>query len=234
MKSLAFATLLLTALSSHASVIKVMTFSRTTFDSVYVEDGITANAHGWIDSFVDPGTAHIDAYSTGYASREGIDFTVSGHTFNAISVDVRPFGSQYCSGDYPDMEGDEFGDLCPYDDPMPYIWAEGYLGNALIIALGIHRFASQAYFTWDLSAFAGIDRLRIRSRSSDMLGLPGVCNQGNGCGHFNIDNVTLDVPEPSAIVLFVGGLLGLWSAHRSVDREERPVWGCLGGSGVAL
>ncbi|HEY5807128.1 MAG TPA: PEP-CTERM sorting domain-containing protein, partial [Povalibacter sp.] len=60
-----------------------------------------------------------------------------------------------------------------------------------------------------------IDLLRIEARTYFDLGMTGQCNVNKGCGHFDIDDVTVvSTPEPETLALLLMGLMGTWLHRR--------------------
>jgi hypothetical protein len=204
-------------LPSHAmaSSIRQMTFTGIPdfFDgtAVWVEDGITAR--GGIAFFTEPNAVHLDTNATSYGPI--LEFE-TGFLFDALSIDVRPLGTEYCSA--------PMGADCDYyDDPYPYIWVSGFADDLLVSTLGIYRPYSGAFQTLVLGdAFSQIDRLTVEVRhATQQLGLSGFC--GYPCAHVDVDNVKLTdvappIPEPTAAILFALGLILVARARRRADR----------------
>lgn len=200
---------------AHATSVQIMTFTGVAFPpltDIWTEDGITATALGPIGPYSVPDSAHLDG-SGPFATR--IDFT-TGSLFDPVSVDIRPAGSGYCRA------GDCMGS--PTYDPIDYIWVSGFVGDSEVTSLGFYRPADDEFETILLDHFPTIERLRVEVRTYQDLGLPGSCNTIAGCGHFNVDNVTLRapaIPEPAAIGLFAVGLVFASSVHVSRGRPSQ-------------
>lgn len=209
MKGLIAALTLLPSLSWATPM--VMTFEGVTHDpyasSPWVENGITAT--GSIGYWTNPGTAHLDRIGSPYATR--LDFTTGG-LFIPQSIELLAHGSEYCSSE-PCFGGINGEPPSTFDDPIPYIWFNGYLNDQLVGSLSLFRPASSVFELISLSALGTIDRLTIEVRNYMDLGLPGWC-VGN-CGEFDIDNLVVNsVPEPEALSLLALGLAGMLIARR--------------------
>lgn len=168
----------------------IMTFDQPFGDDrfVYTENGITAT--GKLGYLVD-GAQHMDALGPGAAS---IDFT-TGATFVATSLLLQPMGSAYCAFDCASRG---------FNDPIDYIWFSGFLDGTLMGSFSLYRPASTEFELISLSTLGIIDMLRVEAKYD--LG-SGLCDTAAGCGHFNIDNVTLtSVPEPGMFALLLAGL----------------------------
>lgn len=187
---------------AHATSVQTVTFTGLPpipGASVWVEDGITATAgSGPLAHFSHADAAHLDGAAFPFTSF--IDFT-TGSLFDPLSIDVRPAGSGYCGPGSSDC-----------NDPIDYIGVTGFLDDTVVASIGFHRPAGASFETILLDQLPSLDRLRIQARTFLDLGLPGSCNITAGCGHFDLDNVSLRavapaIPEPGAIGLFAIGLL---------------------------
>jgi hypothetical protein len=205
------ALLLVTPSLASATSIQTMTFTGLPPNSpdqvhIWMEDGITATSVDGapIASFGLPDAPHLDGRGT-TPFTFAIDFT-TGSLFDAISVDILPGGSAYCSS--PSFPSSCTGP----DEPMDYIWVTGFHEDEVVTELGFYRPPDDQFETIALGSFPTIDRLRVQVRTFFELGLPGTCDVGRGCGHFTLDNVSLRaaspaIPEPTAALLFAAGLL---------------------------
>ena len=189
---------------SWADYIHVVRFSGIDYQTApWIEDGVTARGKYGIGSHTTPGAAHIDRAGTGFNSP--LDFT-TGSTFRAQSVLVKPIGSGYCAGDCENSS---------WSDPIPYIWFSGYLDGSLVGSRGIFRPSAPTFELISLDFLGNIDLLRIEAETNFDLGMTGQCNVNKGCGHFDIDDVTVvSTPEPETLALLLMGLMGTWLHRR--------------------
>ncbi len=159
----------------------------------WTEDGITAT--GKIAYYGTPGAVHLDTEGTTQFGGH-IDITTGG-LFLPESIDVIGLSSGYCLiGSLGQCES-EVG--VPFD----YIYVGGYIDGQLV---AFEDYFAQGPETILLASFPAVDRLRIRVQPYYELGLPGGCDLGSGCGHFDLDAVTVaPIPEPRSWALaFIG------------------------------
>lgn len=188
------------AVAPAAAATHVMTFDALpalSLAPVWTEGAIVATGDVGIGYFTLPGTAHLDDAPVPYPS--AITFTTPGVRFDAVSIDVIGFGSNYCPGD-----------LClapvPYDDLVVTGFRNsGVVATASFSADGVTSLVFGA-------EFSDLDALRIAAVSPPD---PSACLTFP-CGHFSIDNVRLAaaVPEPATWALMLLGFGGLALAAR--------------------
>ena len=153
----------------------------------YSENGIKAKAIGGVVAYEgQTGFAHLDDSGTGLAS--GLDFTTGG-LFDAASFDLVSWGYNFWFPPGPLSDN---------------ILVTGFLNGSVVSQASFilsDIAGSLQSFTLG-SAFAGIDRFRI-----ELLYPVNVAMCDAPCGHFDLDNVTLNGVAPALVPLPAGGLL---------------------------
>ncbi|WP_136637770.1 hypothetical protein [Pseudooceanicola onchidii] len=171
----------------------------------YSENGIQASApggHGTLAAYSTLQAAHVDDSGSDLTDR--IVFTMSGR-FSAVSFDILPLSSDYyvMTDTYDFVSG-------TYDN----VFVEGWRAGARV---AYDRF-SMGTVTWTYSfgaTFTDLDSLIIGGRTAD-LSDPGEC-WGAPCAHFDIDNITLQMPSvplPAGLPLLLMSLGGLMTLRR--------------------
>lgn len=162
-----------------------------------VESGYTIS--GTPDSYVTPGTVHLDDSGTGLNSWVGISGPVP---FNPIQVDVTGLtGGLGVTYDNVYFEGYQGGGLV-----ATQVYASPQDGTTVAVTFG--------------SGFTNLDSLVIGVVRPD----PSLLDLGDPfcapCGHVNIDNLVLaPVPLPASGVLLLAGLTAL-GVRRMTRRRQ--------------
>lgn len=184
----------LMALAASQGLAATMTFDSLPDEgamlSSYSENGITASGlSGVLAYYTTPGTLHVDDSGTGMTSAVG--FT-TGKIFDAKGFNLTSLGYNFLETPGPLTDN---------------IFVSGYLGGMLV--------GSASYLLADVkgtvqsillgTAFAGIDRLEIAlsyPAGSAMCDAP--------CGHFDLNDITLNNVGPAPVPLpATGGLLAI-------------------------
>lgn len=162
------------------------------------EQGISYSV--WPESHGSAGAIHLDDAGTGYQS--AVTFTGTDR-FDVVSLDVEGLGQSL-------YVYDEIWDGTPlaYDNVL----FEGLRGGEVVASLlwstGLSRGWQNLAFD---NAFSDLDSFLIRALVPDLSVLPDQTECIDyPCGHFNIDNLTLDVapapvPLPAGLPLLLGG-----------------------------
>jgi len=174
----------------------------------YTEDGITVSGDGLdLGFFNTPGRLHLDDSGTSFTDLAR--FT-TGDRFNAISFEVVSFGTEFSV--FPCNVG--IGEICSPTDDTPYdnVLVQGTRGGATVAEESFSSGPNGSSSVHVLSgAFRDLDGLIITSIGP--LAFPNGAFCGAPCGHFELDEVTLNaVPAPAALLLLSSGIFLLGGA----------------------
>jgi hypothetical protein len=193
-------------------------------DGDYEEKGVRVTGNGFLGYWSVPGRMHIDDSGSGIAHT--VVFRASA-PFNFVSLDVLGLGSQYFRyfpGDDDDDESIPYEENLAYDNVLLEGFRDGMVVGSELFSTGTNL--SQLTIA-GLEEFKHLTSLQVSALWPPFTGTKdGVlyyCNDAP-CGHFNIDNVRLDVvPLPPALPLLIGaaGLLLIAGCYgRAVGRTR--------------
>ena len=186
----------------------------------YHEDGITAIGDRDLGWHTTAGRAHLDDSGTPFA--RSITFSMAGR-FGPVSFEIFSLGSEYCP---PGSSGPPCD--TPYDTVRVAAFRDGEEVYTDLFSAG----PAGTFSSYLFPALAPVDWLTIRALRPDNADgeegptpEQGYCG-GPPCSQFDIDNVTLELPEPAfgARAALAAAALGLrlWRRSRPRAASSRP------------